>query len=101
MVFQSKSQAESKLLGVEESNVDANFIYYQNTSKTIFGKKLNTSIDKLSIVNMNGQTVQEFSNVSQETLSNGIKLNNMASGTYVAWFKAQTGQVITKKIIVN
>jgi len=25
----------------------------------------------------------------------------MASGTYVAWFKAQTGQVITKKIIVN
>jgi len=101
MVFQSKSEAESKLLGVEESNIDANFIYYQNTSKTIFGKKLNTSIDKLAIVNMNGQTVQEFSNVSQETLSNGIKLNNMASGTYVAWFKAQTGQVITKKIIVN
>lgn len=101
MVFQSKSAAESKLLGIEESNVDANFIYYQNTTRTIFGKKLNTSIDKLSIVNMNGQTVQEFSNVSQETLSNGIKLNNMASGTYVAWFKAQTGQVITKKIIVN
>ncbi len=50
---------------------------------------------------MNGQTVQEFNNVSQETLSNGIKLNNVASGAYVAWFKTETGQVITKKIIVN
>jgi hypothetical protein len=97
MVFQSEQQ----LLSTEESAVDENFIYYQNTTNTLYGKKLNTSIDKLSIVNMRGQTVMELTNVSQETLNNGIKINNVATGAYVAWFKAQTGQVITKKIIVN
>jgi hypothetical protein len=97
MVFQS----ESKLLGTEELNSDENFIYYQHATNTLFGKKLNTSIDKLSIVNMRGQTVMEFNNVSLETLNNGIKINNMASGAYVAWFKVQSGQVITKKIIIN
>jgi hypothetical protein len=97
MVFHS----ESKLLGTEELNSDENFIYYQHATNTLFGKKLNTAIDKLSIVNMRGQTVMEFNNVSQETLNNGIKINNMASGAYVAWFKVQSGQVITKKIIIN
>lgn len=97
MVFQS----ESKLLGIEETKVDNNFIFYQSTTKTLFGKKLNTAIDKLAIINMNGQTVQEFSNVSQGALTNGLKLNIVASGAYVAWFQTETGQIITKKIIVN
>ena len=97
MVFQS----ESKLLGIEETKADDNFIFYQNTTKTLFGKKLNTAIDKLAIINMNGQTVQEFNNVSQGALTNGLKLSNVASGAYVAWFQTETGQIITKKIIVN
>jgi hypothetical protein len=97
MVFQS----ESKLLGIEELKSNENFIYYQHATNTLFGKKLSASIDKLAIVNMRGQTVMELSNVSQETLNNGIKINNVASGAYVAWFKVQSGQVITKKIIIN
>lgn len=97
LVFQSKQQS----LSTEESLVSENFIYFQNTTNTLFGKKLNTSIDKLAIVNMRGQTVLEFNNVSQETLNNGLKISNITTGAYVAWFKAKTGQVITKKIIVN
>ena len=97
LVFQSEQQS----LGIEETQTTDNFIYYQNTTNTLYGKKLNTSIDKFALVNMRGQTVMELKAVSQETLNNGIKINNMASGTYIAWFKAQTGQVITKKIIVN
>ncbi|WP_372757042.1 LamG-like jellyroll fold domain-containing protein [Mariniflexile sp.] len=97
IVFQSKQQS----LSAEESQVSENFIYYQNTDNVLYGKKLNASIDKLSIVNMRGQIIQEFNNVSQETLSNGLQINKVASGVYMAWFKAETGQVFTKKIIVN
>ncbi|MFD0989476.1 T9SS type A sorting domain-containing protein [Mariniflexile jejuense] len=55
----------------------------------------------MSIVDMRGQIVQEFTNVSQETLNNGIKISNVSTGAYIAWFKAKTGQVVTKKFIVN
>lgn len=99
--FEIVFQSASALLSTESSQIAENFIYYQNTTNTLFGKKLNTAIDKLAIVNMRGQTVLEFNNVSQGTLNNGVKLANVASGAYVAWFKAKTGQVITKKIVVN
>jgi hypothetical protein len=97
IVFQSEKQS----LSTEETTISENFIYYQNKTNTLYGKKLNTSIDKLAIVNMRGQTVLEFKNVSQETLNNGLKISNVATGVYLAWFKTKTGQVITKKIIVN
>ncbi|MDO7171062.1 LamG-like jellyroll fold domain-containing protein [Mariniflexile sp. AS56] len=97
IVFQSKQQT----LSAEEATFTENFIYFQNTTNTLYGKKLNTTIDKLAIVNMRGQTVLEFNNVSQESLSNGLKLSNISAGAYVAWFKAEAGQVITKKIIVR
>ena len=99
--FEIIFQSEAKSLSTEASQISENFIYFQNTTNTLFGKKLNTAIDKLAIVNMRGQTVLEFNNVSQATLNNGLKLSNVASGAYVAWFKAKTGQVITKKIVVN
>ncbi|MBP0902731.1 LamG-like jellyroll fold domain-containing protein [Mariniflexile gromovii] len=97
IVFQSKQQS----LSAEEIATAQNFIYYQNTTNTLYGKKLSASIDKLAIVNMRGQIVQEFGNVSQETLNSGLKLVNLSAGAYVAWFRSQTGEVITKKIIVN
>ncbi|MFD0990734.1 LamG-like jellyroll fold domain-containing protein, partial [Mariniflexile jejuense] len=82
LVFQSKQQS----LSAEEAIITENFIYYQGTTNTLYGKKLNTSIDKLSIVDMRGQIVQEFTNVSQETLNNGIKISNVSTGAYIAWF---------------
>ncbi len=97
MVFQS----QQKSLGIEETLALENYIYFQSTNNTLYAKKLNTSIAKLAIVNMRGQTVMELDNVSQDTLTNGIKISNVATGTYVAWFKTETGQVITKKFIVN
>ncbi|MEN3323424.1 LamG-like jellyroll fold domain-containing protein [Mariniflexile soesokkakense] len=97
LVFQSKQQS----LSAEEIMAPENFIYYQNTTNTLYGKKLKASIDKLAIVNIRGQTVLEFNNVSQDMLTNGMKITGVATGTYIAWFKAQTGQVFTKKFIVN
>ncbi|MFC4399857.1 T9SS type A sorting domain-containing protein [Mariniflexile soesokkakense] len=62
---------------------------------------MSSSIDKLAIVNMRGQTVMEFNDVPREVLKNGLKISNVPTGTYVAWFRAKTGEVFTKKMIVN
>ena len=97
IVFQSEQQS----LSIEESAVTENFIYYQNTSKTLFVKKLNSGVSKLSLVNMRGQTVLELLDVSTEQLKNGIQLNNIATGAYVVWMRTEANEVLTKKIVVN
>src|SRR5690606_3034707 len=100
--FEIVFQSEEKSLGIEERNLAENFIYYKNSDRKLFVKKLNTSsITKLAIVNMLGQTTAEFTNVSQDELNNGLNIPNMASGAYVAYFRTDTNQVLTKKIIIN
>jgi hypothetical protein len=97
IVFQSEQQS----LGTEEAKVTENFIYYQNSSHTIYAKKLNSSVKRFALVNTLGQSVMELTNVSQEVLNNGLKLPNVSTGTYIACFRTDSNQVITKKIIVN
>tara|TARA_R110002049_G_scaffold37208_1_gene117535 strand:- start:95688 stop:100307 length:4620 start_codon:yes stop_codon:yes gene_type:complete len=97
MVFQSESQT----LSAEASNYSENFIYYQSSLNTLFAKKLNASVTKLAIISMTGQTVLEFKDVSPQTLNNGLSISNVAAGAYVAWFRTDDGQVLTKKLIVN
>ncbi|NCP06189.1 MAG: T9SS type A sorting domain-containing protein [Flavobacteriales bacterium] len=99
--FEIVFQSESKTLGVEEANVSENFIYFQNTSKLLFAKKMNGSVTRLALVNMRGQSVMELSDVSQDALNNGIKIPEVSTGTYIACFRTDTNQVLTKKIIVN
>ncbi|WP_405295397.1 T9SS type A sorting domain-containing protein [Algibacter sp. Ld11] len=53
------------------------------------------------MVNMRGQTVLEQQNVSSTELNNGIKFNNLATGTYVVCLRTQANEVLTKKIVIN
>ncbi|MFC4399854.1 hypothetical protein ACFOX1_07605 [Mariniflexile soesokkakense] len=99
--FEIVFQTEQQGLSTEETATNENFIYYQNATSTLYGKKMSSSIDKLAIVNMRGQTVMEFNDVPREALENGLKISNVPTGTYVAWFRAKTGEVTSKKIIVN
>ncbi|ALJ05820.1 hypothetical protein APS56_12080 [Pseudalgibacter alginicilyticus] len=99
--FEIVFQSESETLSAEASKYTENFIYFQNSSNTLFGKKLNVSVTKLAIISMTGQTVMELHNVSPQTLSNGINISNVATGAYVACLRTEDNQVITKKLIVN
>ena len=76
-------------------------IYYKNSERKLFAKKINASVTKMAIVNMLGQIAYELNNVSQDELNNGITMPNVASGAYVAYFRTDTNQVLTKKIIIN
>ncbi|MFI1772847.1 LamG-like jellyroll fold domain-containing protein [Thalassobellus citreus] len=99
--FEIVFQSEQKRLSAEEALTTENFIYYKNSEHKLFAKKLNTSVSKISIVNMLGQIVLEFSDVSQESLKNGLTISNISSGTYIAYFRTEDHQVLSKKIIVN
>jgi hypothetical protein len=99
--FEIVFQSEAKTLGIEESKATENFIYYQNNTHSLFVKKLNSSVIRFSLINITGQSVFDLNNVSQETLNNGLKIPNVSSGAYIAWFRTETNQVFTKKIIVN
>ena len=99
--FEIVFQSEQKSLDVEDSKITENFIYYKNSERKLFAKKLDALVTKLAIVNMLGQTTAEFNNLSQDELINGVNIPSMASGAYVAYFRTDTNQVLTKKIIIN
>ena len=97
IVFQSEQQS----LSTEESSVSQNYIYYQNTSNTLYVKKLNSAVRKLSLINMRGQAIMEFTDVSRERLENGIQFNNVSTGAYVVCMRTEANEVLTKKVIVK
>ncbi|OUR91610.1 hypothetical protein A9Q87_09900 [Flavobacteriales bacterium 34_180_T64] len=95
IVFQSDES-----LSTTDSDYVFNLIYFNNTSNTLFVKNLNTSVDRLMLINMLGQTVQEFNEISADVLHNGMPISNLSTGTYIAYFKM--GSVTkTKKILVD
>ena len=97
IVFQSQAQT----LSIEESQATENFIYYKNSDHKLIAKKLNASVSRIALVNMLGQTVLEFNDMSQEELRNGLSLSNLSTGPYVVYLRTDANEVLTKKIIVN
>ena len=85
----------------EEVLAKENHMYYKNTTNTLFVKKLNSNVSKLSLINMRGQVVLEMGDVSTGRLENGIQFNNVSSGAYVVWMRTEASEVLTKKIIVK
>ncbi|MFB9055412.1 GEVED domain-containing protein [Mariniflexile ostreae] len=99
--FELVFQSGSEMLGVYSSKNSECFVYVQNDSHMLFVHQLKTPVSKLSIINMLGQSVQEFRNVSVEDLGQGLQLPHMVTGAYLAHFVTSDNQVITKKLMVH
>ncbi|MDD7884688.1 LamG-like jellyroll fold domain-containing protein [Flavivirga sp. 57AJ16] len=99
--FEIVFQNESKTLSAEEATFTENYIYYQNRTNTLFAKKLSSQVKKLALINMRGQTVLEAENVPTESLENGFKFDNMATGAYIVCLRTEKNEVLTKKIVFN
>ena len=99
--FQIVFQTESKTLSTDTSSITDNYMFYQNTTNTFFAKKLNSTVSKLSVVNMRGQVVLERVNLSREQLESGIQFSNIATGAYIVSLRTETNEVLNKKIIVH
>ncbi|MGB5418708.1 T9SS type A sorting domain-containing protein, partial [Algibacter sp.] len=99
--FEIVFQNEQQNLSTEESIITENHIYYQNKTNTLFVKKLNSDVSKLSLVNMLGQSVLELKDVSRERLEKGLQFNNILTGAYIFYMQTDTNEVLTKKIIIK
>ncbi|GAA4235266.1 hypothetical protein GCM10022291_16670 [Postechiella marina] len=99
--FEIVFQSEQESLGVKELSQDQNFVYYLSGDRKLYAKKLSSSIKRLALVNMLGQSVLELENVSQSTLENGLDIPVLATGSYVAYFRSDDNQVFSKKLIIN
>jgi hypothetical protein len=97
IVFQSEQQS----LSIEETLASENYMYFQHTTNTFYAKKLNAVVKNLAVINMRGQRVMELQNVSTTSLDNGIRFDNMATGTYVVTLRTEANKVLTKKIVIN
>jgi hypothetical protein len=97
IVFQPKAAT----LSSEEVQTSQNYIYYDVLNNVLYAKKLNAAVTKFTIYSISGQSVMQLSNIDSATLHNGLQLPNMSSGTYIAVFRTDDNQVITKKFIKN
>jgi len=76
--FQLVFQNEEESLSAETETIAENHVYYKPSLNTLYVKKINSDVSKLSLVNMRGQTIMEMANVSRTTLENGLQLSTFA-----------------------
>jgi hypothetical protein len=87
-------------LSIEHQEFQNSLIYFNNDTNMLFVKGLQTDAKQVLVINMLGQTVQEFNQVTTQTLDNGLEISNLTTGTYVVCLKTES-TVKTKKIIIN
>lgn len=101
LAFQSESQSESKSLSINDSQYNMKHIYYQTKTNKFYAKKLSGIIKKMILINMQGQKILEYNNLSQDSLEEGISLQNIVTDTYTVLLQTDTNSILTKKIVVN
>jgi hypothetical protein len=87
-------------LSTEDQDDQYNLIYFNSDTNKLFVKGLQKNVNNVQIINMLGQTVQEFTDVNYQDLNAGLQLSKLTTGTYVAYFKTENG-IKTKKILAQ
>jgi hypothetical protein len=87
-------------LYTEDQDYQYNLIYFNSDTNKLFVKGLQKNVNNVQIINMLGQTVQEFTDVNYQDLNAGLQLSKLTTGTYVAYFKTENG-IKTKKILAQ
>ncbi len=67
----------------------------------MFVKGLNTNAKQLTLSNMLGQNILNFTDVSIQRLVDGIHISNLSSGLYLVSLRTTTNQIIDKKFILD
>ncbi|MBQ0788655.1 MAG: T9SS type A sorting domain-containing protein, partial [Oceanihabitans sp.] len=93
---------EGARLSTEEITANnSTVIYYNNNRDLLYVKGLNSDASKIALTNMLGQTVYTKTNMSNNTLENGIAINKLATGIYIVSIKTQGNQTLDKKIVIE
>ena len=67
----------------------------------LFIKGLNQDAKSLSLTNMLGQTITSLSNITNNTMENGIGIQNLSTGVYIVNITTSDDIKIDGKVVVN
>lgn len=101
--FKDKSLENGKTLGLEENNKnnDIKIAHIQNSNiLEIINNSLETSVEKVTLFNINGQTIANWKIENKDQQNIQIPINAISSGVYIAKLKTSSGE-LNKKIIIN
>ncbi|WP_092848967.1 LamG-like jellyroll fold domain-containing protein [Algibacter pectinivorans] len=99
--FKIVFQNESEVLSIKHSMFVENNIFYKNSTNTLFVKKLESPVSKLSLVNMRGQVVLEMTDLTIDILESGVQFSNVSTGAYIVYMRTNSNNTLVKKIIVR
>ncbi len=85
----------------DDFETDNVIIFMNNLENKLFVKGLDRNAISLTLTNMLGQTVTSMIDVSNNTMENGISIQDLSSGIYVVSIKAEDNSQISKKIILE
>lgn len=91
---------DDETLSQEDNSYDNTLIYFNNKTHQLYAQSLQVEVQQISLFNILGQSIREFTNVTTHDLVNGIEISNLSSGTYIIHLKTNS-QSITKKIIID
>ena len=102
--FNDISSSPGITLSVEDNNASTNDIkiaHIQNSNTLkITNNSLDISVEKVTLYNINGQSISTWKIEKQNQQNIQIPIKNLSSGIYVAKVKTTTGE-LSKKIIIN
>ncbi len=88
-------------LDTEDFNSDEALIFVNNNEHKLYVKGLTTQDNKLNIINMLGQNIRTYGNLSSESLNNGIDVSTLSSGFYIVSLTNNDNHTIEKKVIIE
>jgi trimeric autotransporter adhesin len=102
--FKDKSITTDKTLSVTENNTNTDGIkiaYIQNSNTIkINNNSKETTVEKVTLFNINGQTIANWKIENQDQQNIQIPVNTISSGVYVAKLTTTTGE-LSKKLIIK
>ncbi|MBT8270419.1 MAG: T9SS type A sorting domain-containing protein, partial [Bacteroidia bacterium] len=88
-------------LSEEEVMLEDTLIYYNTKLDKLFVRGLKENSKRISLTDMSGKTIQQFSDLSTSQLEDGLRITNISSGIYMASVVTDTNRIINKKIIID
>jgi hypothetical protein len=102
--FKDKSLSTDKTLSVVENNTNTDGIkiahIQNNNTLKINNNSKETTVEKVTLFNINGQTIASWKIENQDQQNIQIQINTISSGVYVAKLKTTSGE-LSKKLIIK
>ncbi len=92
---------DPETLSTQDLTNDNTLIYVNQPEDKLFVKQLYEQIKQLSIINLLGQTIKTYTNLSNQALENGVNISDLNKGVYLIRLTKYNDQAINKKVIID